>query len=100
MCSGSHRARCGHDKPARPAYSRPSNRNLDPGMGMRTREQRGPRLGNSVGIMIVGALVALAGCAAQPAKTQGGATVANGQSTAPVASKPIDFHTLKETKCP
>jgi membrane-bound lytic murein transglycosylase B len=50
--------------------------------------------------MIVGAVVALAGCAAQPAKTQGGAAVSGAQNAAPVASKPIDFHTLKETKCP
>jgi membrane-bound lytic murein transglycosylase B len=67
---------------------------------MRTRDLRRPRLRDSVGIMIIGAVVALAGCAAQPAKTQGGTTVNGAQSAAPVASKPIDFHTLKETKCP
>lgn len=69
-------------------------------MGMRTRDLREPRLRDSVGVMIVGAVVALAGCAAQPGATQGGATANVGQNAAPVASKPIDFHTLKETKCP
>ncbi len=69
-------------------------------MGMRTRDLPGPRLRDSVGIMIVGAVVAVAGCAAQPAKTQGGTMADSAQSAAPVASKPIDFHTLKETKCP
>src|SRR6185369_5441044 len=69
-------------------------------MGMRTRDLPGPRLRDSVGIMIVGAVVAVTGCAAQPAKTQGGTMADSAQSAAPVASKPIDFHTLKETKCP
>ena len=69
-------------------------------MGMRTRDLPRPRLRDSVGIMIVGAVVALAGCAAQPAKTQDGTMADSAQSAAPVASKPIDFHTLKETKCP
>ncbi|MBA4098510.1 MAG: lytic murein transglycosylase [Rhodospirillum sp.] len=69
-------------------------------MGMRTRDLRKPRLRHSVGVMIVGAVVALAGCAAQPAKTQTGAPAGGAQATAPVASKPIDFHTLNETKCP
>ena len=67
------------------------------GMSMRTRDLRKPR--HSVGVMIVGAIVALAGCAAQPAKTQTGAPGGDAQAT-PVASKPIDFHTLKETNCP
>lgn len=58
------------------------------------------RLRNSVGMVIVGAVAAVTGCAAQPAKTQSGAAINAGQATAPVASKPIDFHTLKETKCP
>ena len=69
-------------------------------MGMRTRDLRKPRLRYSVGVMIVGAVVALAGCAAQPAKTQGGTTAGAAPSAEPVASKPIDFHTLSETKCP
>jgi membrane-bound lytic murein transglycosylase B len=67
---------------------------------MRTRNLQGPGLGNSVGIMIVGAVVALAGCAARPAATQSTAPVSGGQAVAPVASKPIDFHTFKETTCP
>jgi peptidoglycan lytic transglycosylase B len=70
------------------------------GVGMRTRNLREPRVWDSVGVMIVGAVVALAGCAAQPAKTQDSATIGGGQGVAPVASKPIDFHTLKETSCP
>ncbi|MGH6893765.1 MAG: lytic murein transglycosylase, partial [Dongiaceae bacterium] len=49
---------------------------------------------------IVGALVALAGCAAQPGSQPSGSTVSGGQNAAPVVSKPIDFHTLSETKCP
>ena len=67
---------------------------------MRTRDLRGTRLRNSVGMVIVGAVVAVTGCAAQPAKTQSGAAIDAGQAAAPVASKPIDFHTFKETKCP
>jgi membrane-bound lytic murein transglycosylase B len=67
---------------------------------MRTRDLRGIRLRNSVGMVIVGAVVAVTGCAAQPAKTQSGAAINAGQAAAPVASKPIDFHTFKETKCP
>src|SRR4051812_2440052 len=67
---------------------------------MRTRDLRGMRLRNSVGMVIVGAVAAVTGCAAQPAKTQSAAAINAGQATAPVASKPIDFHTLKETKCP
>lgn len=66
---------------------------------MRTRDLREPRLRNSVGVMIMGALVALAGCAAQPAKTQSGA-VAGTSSAIQVAAKPIDFRTLHETSCP
>ena len=69
-------------------------------MGMRTRDLRKPRLRDSVGVMIVGVVVALAGCAAQPAKTQGSPTTDAAPSATPVASKPIDFHTLSETKCP
>ena len=69
-------------------------------MSMRTRDLRKPRLRYSVGVMIVGAVVALAGCAAQPAKTQGSPTEDAAPSATPVASKPIDFHTLNETKCP
>lgn len=53
-----------------------------------------------MGVIVVGAVVALAGCAAQPAGTEGATPAASGQSTMPVASKPIDYHTLKETKCP
>lgn len=49
---------------------------------------------------IVGVLIALAGCAAQPASQQAGATISGAQNAAPVVSKPIDFHTLGETKCP
>lgn len=69
-------------------------------MGMRTRDLRKPRVRRSVGVMIVGAVVALAGCAAQPAKTQGSPTAGAVSSATPVASEPIDFHTLKETMCP
>jgi lytic murein transglycosylase len=69
-------------------------------MTMRTRDLRKPRLRDSVGVMIVGALVALAGCAAQPAKTEGGPAVGGAQAASPVASKPIDYRTLNETKCP
>ena len=69
-------------------------------MSMRTGHLRKPRLRYSVGVMIVGAVVALAGCAAQPAKTQGSPAAGAAPSATPVASKPIDFHTLKETKCP
>jgi len=67
---------------------------------MRARDRQGVRLRNSVGMAIVGAVVALAGCAAHPETQQAGATAGTGQSAAPVVSKPIDFHTLKETKCP
>jgi lytic murein transglycosylase len=69
-------------------------------MNMRTCDLRQPRLRHSVGVVIVGAVVALAGCAAQPAKTQGAPTAGAAQNAAPVASKPIDFHTLSETRCP
>lgn len=68
-------------------------------MGMLARDLRKPKLRNSVGVVIVGAVVALAGCAAQP-KTQGSPTVGAAPTAAPVASKPIDFRTLKETQCP
>ena len=47
-----------------------------------------------------GALVALAGCAAQPSAEQKVPAAAVTQAPAPVAEKPIDFHTLQETKCP
>jgi len=46
------------------------------------------------------AVVALAGCAAQPTTTQQSTTAGSTPSTAPVAPKPIDFRTLKETSCP
>jgi membrane-bound lytic murein transglycosylase B len=67
---------------------------------MRTHDLREPRLRNSVGVMIMGAVVALAGCAAQPAKTQGGAAAGAPSATQVAASKPIDFRTLHETSCP
>jgi membrane-bound lytic murein transglycosylase B len=50
--------------------------------------------------MIMGAVVALAGCAAQPAKTQSGAAAGAPSATQVAASKPIDFRTLHETSCP
>jgi lytic murein transglycosylase len=57
-------------------------------------------LRDPVGVVILGVLVALAGCAAQPKTQQGGVATVPEQGTATVASKPIDFHTLKESKCP
>jgi lytic murein transglycosylase len=68
-------------------------------MRMRMQNLRGARLRNSVGVVIAGVVVALAGCAAHPEKQPGAATTIP-QNADPVASKPIDFHTLKETKCP
>jgi membrane-bound lytic murein transglycosylase B len=65
---------------------------------MRTGE--GPRLWDSVGVVIMGAVVALAGCAAQPEQAPAGAPVGGAQAALPAASKPIDFRTLSETKCP
>ena len=47
-----------------------------------------------------GALVALAGCAAQPSSEQKVPAAAVTPPAVPVAEKPIDFHTLQETKCP
>lgn len=67
---------------------------------MQAQNLRASRLRNSIGMTIVGALVALAGCAAHPETPKTGAPAATGQTAEPVASKPIDFHTLKETKCP
>src|SRR5690348_8077510 len=71
---------------------------------MQSRDLRKPMLGKSVGAIIVGAVVTLAGCAAQPVKTENSAETASQQDADPVASKPvvdpIDFHTLKETTCP
>ena len=70
------------------------------GAWMWTQDLQGSRLRESISVVIVGALVALAGCAAQPAQQQSGATVSSPQSVAPTVVKPIDFHTLSETKCP
>ena len=67
---------------------------------MRTRDLRRPGLRDSVGVIIVGALVALAGCAAQPAQTQSGPVTDSAASATQVAAKPVDFRTLKETSCP
>jgi lytic murein transglycosylase len=48
---------------------------------------------------LVGTLVALAGCAAQPKPEPMAGTPA--QPSAPaVVAKPVDFHTLNESKCP
>ena len=69
------------------------------GMSMRTRDLRKPKPGDSVTIIIVGAFVALAGCAAQPAATPQPSTAAVVEPSAP-PPKPIDFHTLHETSCP
>lgn len=46
------------------------------------------------------AVVALTGCAAQPATTQSGSAVGSVSPTTQAASKPIDFRTLNETSCP
>lgn len=67
---------------------------------MRTRDLRRPGLRDSLGVIIVGAVVALAGCAAQPAKTQNNPTVGGTSSATQVATTPIDFRTLEETSCP
>ncbi|WP_162917041.1 lytic murein transglycosylase [Dongia deserti] len=67
---------------------------------MRTRDLRKPRLGDSITIIIVGAVVALAGCAAQPAKTPSGPAGDSAPSTAEAAAAPIDFRTFNETSCP
>ncbi len=67
---------------------------------MRTRDLRRPGLRDSVGVMIVGAVVALAGCAAQPAKTQAGSATEVAPGATQLATKPVDFRTLTETSCP
>lgn len=69
---------------------------------MQTRNLRGLRLRESVGMVIVGALAALAGCAAQPGGAQPTAVVTSPEATAaaPTMAKPIDFRTLSETECP
>jgi membrane-bound lytic murein transglycosylase B len=67
---------------------------------MLARDPRKQRVGESIGVVIVGAVVALAGCAAQPKQTQGGVAPDGGQAALPAASEPIDFRTLKETSCP
>jgi membrane-bound lytic murein transglycosylase B len=56
-------------------------------------------LRRSVGAVLGGTLVALAGCAAQPQSQQ---PAASPEASAPaaVAAKPVDFHTLNETACP
>jgi membrane-bound lytic murein transglycosylase B len=64
------------------------------------RTGAGPRLRDTAGVVIVSAVVALAGCAAQPADTPTGTNAAGARTAEPVASKPIDFRTLSETKCP
>ena len=65
---------------------------------MRTAMPNRRGLRRSVGAAILGTLVALAGCAAQPKSQPAGASGA-ANATA-VASKPIDFHKLNETACP
>jgi peptidoglycan lytic transglycosylase B len=71
---------------------------------MQSRNLRKPRLGNPVGVIIVGAVVMLAGCAAQPAKTVNSAETASQPGAEATASKPvmdpIDFHKFNETTCP
>lgn len=69
-------------------------------MGMWRDDLGKPRVHKRVGVMIVGAVVTLAGCAAQPAMTPSGPSVEAAQSATPIASKPIDFRTLNETQCP
>jgi membrane-bound lytic murein transglycosylase B len=67
---------------------------------MRTQDLQGLRLRESVGAVIVGAVVALAGCAAQPDRGPSATVVSTPQPAAPAAAKPIDFRTLSESKCP
>ena len=66
---------------------------------MRTRTLRGHGLRRSAAVTVFGTLVALAGCAAQP-QSQPAAAETTAQGAAAPASRPVDFHTLNETKCP
>ena len=63
------------------------------------RNQRGSDLRRPLGMALVGTLVALAGCAAQPKpEPPAGAPT---QPAAPVTvAKPVDFRTLSENACP
>lgn len=68
---------------------------------MQTRILRGHGLRRSAAVTVFGTLVALAGCAAQPqSQPAAAATESAAQGAAAPASKPVDFHTLSETKCP
>jgi len=66
---------------------------------MWTGNRRGLGLRRPLGMVLVGTLVALAGCAAQPKSQPAGAS-GQPDSAPVVAAKPVDFHTLTETKCP
>ena len=67
---------------------------------MRTRIVRDHGVRRAIGAGIVGTLVALAGCAAQPQSQPAAAPAGAEPAAAVAASKPVDFHTLQETKCP
>ena len=68
---------------------------------MRTRTLRGHGLRRSAAVTVFGTLVALAGCAAQPqSQPAAAASETTAQGAAAPASRPVDFHTLNETKCP
>jgi membrane-bound lytic murein transglycosylase B len=66
---------------------------------MRTRNERKAGMRRPVSAAIIGTLVALAGCAAQP-QQQPSAPANAVPSAAPAAAKPVDFRTLQETECP
>lgn len=63
------------------------------------RTGRGYGLRRPLGMALVGTLVALAGCAAQPKPEPMAGTPAQPAAPAP-AAKPVDFHTLNESACP
>ncbi len=63
------------------------------------RNRRGSGLRRPLGMVLVGTLVALAGCAAQPKPEPAAGTPSQPSATA-VAAKPVDFRTLNESACP
>ncbi|HNB28911.1 MAG TPA: hypothetical protein PLR41_18215, partial [Alphaproteobacteria bacterium] len=69
-------------------------------MGMQTPTLRGHGLRRSAAVTVFGTLVALAGCAAQPQSQPAAPAQGASQAAAAPASRPVDFHTLNETKCP
>ncbi len=67
---------------------------------MQTPTLRGHGLRRSAAVTVFGTLVALAGCAAQPQSQPAAPAQGASQAAAAPASRPVDFHTLNETKCP